>query len=159
MIYSASITSGKLGDSDANRSVVLSVSKGLIYRIEVDFPPGCCGLLSVKIFDGNYQVWPSSRNDAFHGDAVVIAFDDLYLKDVAPFEFVVETVNLDTVWSHTIQVRLGVASSEAFMSRYMPSITWSKFNEVLAIAALEQDKIRREAIAEGAKELKELTNE
>ena len=158
MIYSASITSGKAGASDASRSVVLSVTKGLVYRLEVEFPAGCCGLLSCRIFDGSYQVWPSSRDDAFHADGAVIAFDDSYLKIAAPFEFRIETVNSDDTWPHTIQVRLGMASSEAFMSRYMPSIAWDKFNKVLAQAARDQEVIREAAITQAAKELKELTN-
>ena len=158
VIYSKTIISGKSGDSDASRSVTLPVSKGLVYRIEVDFPPGCCGLLSVKVFDGSYQVWPSSRDDSFAGDGQVIAFDDSYLKLAAPYEFRIETINSDLTYTHKTQVRIGMASSEAFMSRYMPSITWDKFNEVLAKAAIEQDKMREAAIKQAAKELKILTN-
>jgi len=159
MIFSASITSGKYGDSDADRVVVLPVCNGLVYRFEIDFPPGCCGLLQVRIFDGSYQVWPSSRDDYFHADSQVVGFDDCYLKRAAPFDFRIETKNLDEVWSHTIQVRIAMASHEAFMSRYMPSISWDKFNEVLAEAAIEQDRIRREAIEASAAELRRLTDE
>jgi len=159
MIYSASITSDKLGDSDANRVIMLPVCKGLVYRFEIDFPAGCCGLLQCRVLDGSYQVWPSSRDDSFHGDNCTIGFDDCYLKTAAPFEFRIETVNLDETWAHTIQVRLGMASAEAFMSRYMPSVSWDKFQEVMAEAAIEQDILRRASIEAMAKELGELGNE
>jgi len=159
MIYSTSITSGKLGSAAANRVVILSVTRGLIYRVEVDFPPGCCGLTGVKIFDGGYQVWPSSRDDSFAGDAQVIAFDDTYLKLSAPFEFRIETVNLDDTWSHKVQVRLGMASNEAFMSRYMPSVAWEKFSASLKAAARDQERVKAEQFLQLSKELKELTDE
>lgn len=151
MIYTSSIRTEKLGDDGSTRFVVLKVSKGLIYRVEVDFPPGCCGLLDCRIFDGGYQVWPSNRDDSFHGDASVIAFDDCYLKTAAPYEFRIETKNNDDTWAHTIQVRLGIVSSEAFMSRYMPSTSWEKFQEVMAQAVIEQDILRSEQLAETLK--------
>jgi len=159
MIYSASITSGKRGDADDKRVVMLPVCKGLVYRIEIEFPPGCCGLLRCRILDGSYQVWPTSCDDIFHSDARVIGFDDCYLKTAAPFEFRIETVNMDETWSHSIQVRIGMASSEAFMSRYMPSVSWDKFQEVLAQAALEQNILRQASIEAMARELGELSNE
>ncbi|GAG09185.1 unnamed protein product, partial [marine sediment metagenome] len=66
----------------------------------------------------------------------------------APFEFIVKTWNLDETWPHTINVRVGMASSEAFMSRYMPSITWEKFQAVLAKAAIQQEYEKARAISE-----------
>lgn len=159
MIYSTSITSGKQGDSDANRSVILPVTRGLVYRFEVEFPPGCCGLLQCRVFDGSYQVYPSSRDDSFHSDARVIGFDDSYLKVVAPFEFRIETINTDTTWSHTIQVRIGMASTDAFMSRYMPSIAWDKFHVIMAQAAIDQAAMQKATLAAAVKDLGGLSDE
>lgn len=124
----------------------LLIAKGLVYRVEFDFPPGCCGLCHVKIFDGSYQVYPTSRDDSFHGDASVIAFDDCYLKTAAPWMFRVVVWNDDDTWPHTVQVRVGIASSEAFMSRYMPSVSWGKFQQLLAQAAIEQEAQRKASV-------------
>ncbi len=148
MVFSVSITTGNNTLKVNSTKTVLKVAKGLVYRLEVEFPPGCSGLLHCQIFDGNYQVYPSSQQDSFHSDARVIGFDDLYLKTAAPFEFVVKTWNLDEINAHKVQVRIGIASSEAFMSRYMPSISWEKFQVVLAQAAADQELIKSRAIAE-----------
>jgi len=156
MIYTASVKTEKLGDANDKRVVMLPVAKGLVYRVEIEFPPGCSGLLSVKIFDGGYQVWPSNRDGAFRSDGCTIAFDDSYLKQAAPFEFRIETENIDNSWSHTINVRLGMASNEAFMSRYMPSISWEKFQVVLAKASLEQEVLKKAAILQLTNELREV---
>lgn len=153
MIFVKSITA-TVGQDEANPVIQdLVVCKGLVYRIEFDFPPGCCGLLHVRIFDGSYQVYPTSRDDSFHGDASTIAFDDCYLKNIPPWTFRIVVWNNDDTWPHTVQIRMGIAASEAFMSRYMPSVSWNKFNELLAEAAIEQEKARQEAIAETFKEL------
>lgn len=156
MVFSVSITTEKLGDDNDKRVVMLPVAKGLVYRVEIEFPPGCSGLLSVKIFDGGYQVWPSNLDGVFRSDGYTIAFDDSYLKTAAPFEFRIETVNVDDTWEHTINVRVGMASSEAFMSRYMPSISWKKFQAVLAKAALDQEALKRVALDQMVKELGEM---
>lgn len=153
MIYVKSITAA-VGRNISNPVVeVLSVCKGLVYRVEFDFPPGCCGLLHVRVFDGSYQVYPTSRDDSFHGDASVIAFDDCYLKNIPPWEFRIVVWNNDDTWDHTIQVRVGIASSEAFMSRYMPSVSWGKFQRLMAEAALEQERARKEALEQDIDEI------
>ena len=146
MIYSATITTGKAGDADSDITTVLSVNKGLIYRVEVEFPPGCCGLLEVRIMDGSYQVWPSSDDDSLHSDGYVIGFDDCYLKMAAPFEFRIKTKNKDETWSHSVQVRIGMVSTEAFMSRYMPSVSWDKMQDAISEAVSEQEAVKAAAI-------------
>jgi len=156
MVYTASITASKQGEDGDVRDVVLSVAKGLIYRIEVDFPLGCSGLVHVQIFDGGYQLYPASPGEAFQGEGVIVGFDDLYMKQVAPFEFRILVRNKDECWPHTIQVRIGMASSEAFMARYMPGLTWKKIQETMAMAAAEQEERRRIEIELAAKELGEL---
>jgi len=153
MIFVKSITAAV--GRDENNPVIeeLLIAKGLVYRVEFDFPPGCCGLCHVRLFDGGYQVYPTSRDDSFHGDATCIAFDDCYLKNAAPWVFKVMVWNDDDTWPHTLQVRVGIASSEAFMSRYMPSVSWNKFQSLLAKAAIEQEAAKKEAIEQGLKEL------
>jgi len=153
MIYTASIDTVSKTSKAKAQVTRLYVAKGLVYRFEVEFPPGCCGLLHCQVFDGSYQVYPTSRDDSFHSDARNIGFDDCYLKQAAPFEFTIKTWNLDETWDHNIQVRIAMAGSEAFMSRYMPSISWEKFQGVLAKASLEQEALKKVAIEQIAKEL------
>ena len=156
MIFSSSITT-VANTLEANAQITrLSVAKGLVYKFEVEFPPGCCGLVHCQVLDGGYQVYPTSRDDSFHSDAGIIGFDDSYLKTAAPFEFVIKTWNLDETWEHEINVRIGMASNEAFMSRYMPSISWEKFQTVLAKASLEQEQMKRIVIEQLSNELKDI---
>jgi len=146
MIFSSTITTPANTAKSDSLITFLSVSKGLVYRIEVEFPAGCWGLQHCQIFDGSYQVYPSSRQDSFHSNGFTVGFDDSYLKQIAPFEFRIKTWNLDETYEHKIQVRMGLASSEAFMSRYMPSVSWDKFKEVMLEASLAQERMKQQAI-------------
>ena len=153
MIYTASITTQEnTAEADAKRTV-LRVGKGLVWRIEVEFPPGCSGLAHLFITDGKYQVFPATPGESFASDGNVIGFDDLYLKNIPPYEFVITTWNDDQANPHTLQVRLAMASNEAFMSRYMPSISWDKFNRSLKAAALQQEIDKEDQLQYLAKQI------
>lgn len=141
MIYAKTIKTPANTSFDNAIKTILSVAKGLVWRIEIEFPPGCSGLMYVYISDGLYQLCPATPGAAFHSDSSLIGLDDLYLKSSGPFEFVITTWNLDETWDHTIQIRLCMASSESFMSRYMPSLAWDNYSKMLAIAQADQDEI------------------
>ena len=64
MIYSRYVNTLKVGDETLPKRTVLKVSRGLVYKVEVDFPPGPTGLLKVQIFDGGHQVWPSTPGES-----------------------------------------------------------------------------------------------
>jgi len=146
MIYISTITTSANTAKANAKKTIFEITRGLIWRIEVEFPAGCCGLMHVQIFDGLYQVFPATPTESLRGEAVTAGYDDLYLKDAAPFDLTIKTWNTDETYDHTIQVRIGLASYEAFMSRYMPSVTWDKFSEMLTKVAAEQETLKDEQI-------------
>lgn len=146
MIYSATITLQPNTTEESAVKTVLEINKGLIWRIEVEFPAGCCGLVHLQIFDCSYQVFPATPDESLRGENVIVGYDDLYLKNAAPYELTLKIWNDDEAHEHTIQVRIGMATTEAFMSRYMPSITWDKFADTMARAAEQQEEMKAEAI-------------
>ena len=133
----------------------LSVTSGLLWLLEVDFPPGCCGLAHFQMFDGLYQMFPATPGESFHGDAVTLRFDDLYMKQAAPFEFRIKTWNEDESWDHTLQVRVGMAMGRAEMSRYMPALSFENFEKLLAETLASQEATRQLQMETVLKELGE----
>lgn len=127
MIYGTLITTASGKSINEATRTPLKITKGLIWLMEVDFPPGCVGLVHLQIFDGKYQLLPASPGKTLSGDGRLLRYDDLYLKQAAPYELTVVTWNEDELWDHNIQVRVGLASSRLFMARYMPSIGWEDF--------------------------------
>lgn len=132
MIYSAKIS------TPANRSkgnllmTEITVTKGLVYKVEFYFPPGPAGLMGVAVCDGLYQVWPSTVGEFFASDDETISFDDLFLKDAAPFKLQVYTYNVDTEHPHVVGVRIGLVSDLAFMARFVPNKSRADFEKLRA---------------------------
>lgn len=145
MIYAYDITTEITDTEDSPKWTRLKVTKGLVYQVEIEFPPGPLGLLHVSIFDAGHQVWPSNPDFDFHGDNGMIVFPDTYLKMVEPYEFMARTWNEDDTYQHQIHIRIGMASNEVFMARYLPSISFEKMLEVMKQVQSEQEA-EREAI-------------
>ncbi len=127
MIYTANITTSKDTAVTSLKRTDITVTKGLVYKIEFYFPPGSAGLMGVAVFDGLYQVWPSTVGEFFIGEDQVISFDDMYLKENPPFSLQAYTYNTDDTHSHLVSVRIGLVSKEVFLARFMPT----KGNEYL----------------------------
>lgn len=127
MIYSTSITTAAKGTEKNATRTTIKITKGLIWLMEIDFPAGCVGLVHAQLFDGKYQLLPASPGKNLSGDGQLLRYDDSYLKEAAPFELTLVSWNEDELWTHNIQVRIGVASSRLFMARYLPSVGWEDF--------------------------------
>lgn len=121
MIYTANITTPKNTAQTALKRTVLRVTKGLVYRVEFHFPPGPSSLVGLAVFDGLYQAWPSSLGVFFATDDETVEFDDMYLKEAAPFQFDIMTYNTDDTYDHTVAVRIGLVSKDVFLARFLPT--------------------------------------
>lgn len=138
MIYIANIATPKNTAQTALKKTVINVTKGLVYKVEFCFPAGSAGLMGVAVFDGLFQVWPSSIGQFFVSDAETIRFDDMYLKEAAPYEFQVYTYNTDDTYDHLAVVRIGLVSNDVFMARFLPHKSYEYFIELLSQMRVEQ---------------------
>jgi len=120
------------------------VVKGLVYKIEIAFPPGPEGTAHIVINDGGFQVWPSSPDVDFASDDYTISFDDTYLKTTDPLEFQVYGYNTDEINPHTIQVRIGMVAEDIFMARFLPTMTYDFMMEKIK----EMDQAERRKATE-----------
>jgi len=77
--------------------------------------------MGVAVFDGLFQVWPSSVGEFFTGEDQLIAFDDMYLKESAPYSLQCYSYNTDDTHAHFVSVRVGLVSSEVFLARFLPT--------------------------------------
>lgn len=139
MIYTANITTVKNTAQTALKKTVIHVTKGLVYKVEFYFPPGPSGLMGLAVFDGLYQVWPSSVGEFFVSDNETISFDDMYLKESAPYEFQCYTYNEDDKYPHFVSVRIGLVSSEVFLARFMPGRGRQQFEKMRKRMVTERD--------------------
>lgn len=140
MIYTANITTEKSPATPPHKKTTIHVTKGLVYKVEFYFPTGSAGLMGVAVFDGLFQVWPSSVGEFFIGEDQVISFDDLYLKETAPFEFQCYTYNTDDTYPHSVSVRIGLVSREVYLARFLPTRGHDYLTGLLEEMKSERDK-------------------
>lgn len=138
MIYTLTKTTPNDQDADNPLRSILTVTKGLVYRIEVEFRPGASGTLHIQIYDGGYQVWPSTPGESFNTDGKTIGFDDTYLKLNPPYQFDVLTWCESASYDHEIQVRIGMVSPEIFMARFLPTYGYQELTKILQDALTQQ---------------------
>jgi len=141
MIYVANITTSKDTEQAALKKTTIHVTKGLVYKVEFYFPSGSAGLMGVAVFDGLFQVWPSTVGEFFVGEDHVVSFDDLYLKQSSPFEFQCYTYNNDDTYQHTVSVRIGLVSKEVFQARFLPTMGQDALTKLLKQLVNKQAKM------------------
>jgi hypothetical protein len=140
MIYSPSVT---VPANTPQKSPVIKrvpITEGLLYHLEVYFPPGSCGLVGVQIFDGAHQCYPSNEGEFFFGDNSLLALDDLYAKENPPDEFQIVAWSTDDTYSHVIGVRLSMLPDAAFAARFAPSTDNEQLKEIIALLVMQQTK-------------------
>lgn len=108
---------GSTADSIKN---VIKLGIGVIYKIEVYFPPGSCGLCNIRLLYNTRQIYPLPIDEYFRGERNTITFDDTFISDVSPYELVVDGYNSDTIYDHMGIVRIGFESDPSFIVRYIP---------------------------------------
>lgn len=120
---------------------ILPVTKGLAHSLTVSFPAGCCGLAGIAIYDGLYQVWPSTPDCWYTGDGAEIHVMDLYLKQSAPFLFQVKGFNTDDIYQHIISVKIALVSGLHYMAHFLPHIQMDMLADTLTHIESEQTKL------------------
>lgn len=114
MIYRVGITTGKKGSDTDRVTTEIKLTKGIINRVNLVFPPGCAGLLHVAINHGLHQVWPTNPRGNYATDGETIDFEEFYELKYDPFVLTVYTRNEDDAYEHEVIVRIGLLPRTAF---------------------------------------------
>lgn len=142
MIYSVNVRTTKQTANNNPTVTELFVTKGLVYKIEIHFPSGSAGLMGVIICDGGFQVWPSTLGEWFTGDGNTISFEDVYLKESAPYKFRILTYNIDTTYPHKVNIRIGLVSKDIFMARFLPHLSYKYFQRMIEDLQKQQQETK-----------------
>jgi hypothetical protein len=143
MIYTKTITTPANRLAASPLRSVIKLTKGFIYKVEFDFPPGSAGLHHLIIMDGGFQVWPSSLGETFHLEGYCISFDDSYLMDTAPFELSAYTWSPGTTYDHEVQVRIGLVTEDIYQARFLPGVALELWKTMLT--KMQQEKAAQQA--------------
>lgn len=99
------------------------LNKGHITAVEIMFPTGCAGLVSVVVERGENQVWPTNPDGVLKGDGVVVRWDDDYPIADEPTTLILRGWSPSSRFPHTITFRFElVALAEAEAARELPGL-------------------------------------
>lgn len=146
MIYTADII---LPANTAKATPVverLGITHGIIYKVEIQFPPGCSGLAHVVINDGGLQLWPSTPGKDFAADDYIISFDDTLFKQTAPYELQIIGYNLDETYDHVLQIRIGMVDQDIYIARYLPTVAFDHLIELMEASKKKEEAIKQAII-------------
>lgn len=143
MIFAATILTPINTLAAAPKKTVKILTKGIVYRIEVFYPPGPSGLVGARIRHSDVQLYPRERDEWFLGDNITISFEDTYFLSQPPWEWEIHTYNLDTAFEHTIQVRIGLMTEAEYTAKFAPTSEMEQIQSALdQLAAATENQYR-----------------
>ena len=101
------------GTAEASpKEQILKVTKGVVTGVWVKFPPGCHGLVKVRLLRSEFQLVPLSRGEWVTGDGETIPTETYYLLEEAPAELKFLGCSPGSIHDHTVTVRVSVTPAE-----------------------------------------------
>lgn len=88
------------------QSYILELPISQIYRIWIEFPLGCVGLVGVQLWRKVEQIFPLPAGVWLRSNGVTLNFYFSHLIDAEPYEVEIRGYNLDDTYQHTIWVGL-----------------------------------------------------
>jgi len=112
MLYSKQITVSA-NTTEANSSKTrFKVNRGIVYRCWLSFPPGCVGLVKLRILHEGHPFIPIEANAYIRGDDYVFELPMFYEITEEPQLITVEVWNEDDTYEHTVDVMLLILPKE-----------------------------------------------
>lgn len=105
MLYTHTLT---VPANTAERSPLeetVKLTHGVITMVEVEFPPGCAGLVFAYILRSLHQVWPTNPDGQFRTDGRAIRWADYYEIFDEPLHLIVGAWSLDDSYAHDVIFR------------------------------------------------------
>jgi hypothetical protein len=112
MFYAWDITITANTLEDDPKTQILKLTKGTITGIDVKFPPGCHGLVKVRILRSEFQLIPLSRDEWVTGDGEPVVTEGFYVLEETPTELKFVACSPGSSYDHTVTVRISVVPEE-----------------------------------------------
>ena len=89
----------------------MQVTAGIVTHVWIKHPRGCHGVAHVTISDGLSQIWPTNKDEDYHGDEFPMEWDEHY-EIQKPAKLYLSTWNDSTLHPHGVDVRITVQPKE-----------------------------------------------
>jgi hypothetical protein len=91
---------------------ILKVTKGVITRVDVKFPPGCHGFVKARLLRSEFQLVPLSRGEWVTGDGETVPTEGYYELDEVPAELKFVGCSPGSTYDHVVTVRVSIIPAE-----------------------------------------------
>jgi hypothetical protein len=106
MLYSKQVILSSGGTEATSTKVNFKVNKGVIYRAWLIFPPGCAGLVKVRVYHEVHPIMPVNISDYIAADDYVFEIPLFFEIEDEPYLITFEGWNEDDTYNHTISLLL-----------------------------------------------------
>jgi len=107
-MFEYAVTTPANTPSTAPLETRLKITEGIVDRVEIEFPLGCCGLLHVRLFRGEDQLVPLNPDGDVASDGQVVRAELSYPVKGPPTDLLCRSWNEDDTYSHTVRIRITV---------------------------------------------------
>ena len=112
MLHSKHITlAANKTEAQATRTW-FKVNKGVIYRVWLEFPPGCKVLVKFRMYLDEHPILPVEKDAYIVGNAYTFVYPLMVEIKTEPQTITIESWNTDEVYNHTINVQLLIIPKE-----------------------------------------------
>jgi len=96
-------------------------------KVMIRFPPGPQALLHVRIYYGDYQLFPEDKDTDFADDDLAIEWDEFWKLPEHPCPITIWTKNEDDTYEHTVHVYFFTKYQEELMAEKIAEALWKRF--------------------------------
>ncbi len=118
-IFNADITTPANTPASKPIETEIPITKGVIHKLEIDFPAGSRGLLHLQIKKGDRLLWPANTSGSFRTDNRLISFAEHREITFPPYKLIAVTWNLDDTHDHIVIIRFGILPRRIVMKRLL----------------------------------------
>ena len=133
MYYDFAVVVEKGNDADSPKKEILELTKGVIHRVEAEFPAGCRGQVYLKLFHREHQVWPTNAQGSFKGEGYTVPIDEHYKLTSEPYALKAVAWGVDCSYNHTLTVRIGILPEEVLLPLKGISSIFQKFFKLMGV--------------------------
>jgi len=106
MLHSKHITFEPGQTEETSLKTRFQVNRGMMHTIWVTYPPGCAGLVKLRLFHEGHPFLPVEKDAFIRGDAITYVYPVMYEIKTAPEQITIEGWNEDDTYSHEIDVQM-----------------------------------------------------
>ena len=126
-IYSWRITTNPLEEKTTKKFI-----KGdYITKVIVRFPPGPQGLLHVRFYYGDMQIFPEEKDTDFADDDLAISWEEFFYLDEKPFPLTIWTKNEDDTYPHTVHIYVATLYEKQLLAKQIADAISRKLGGVV----------------------------